>query len=505
MPDPQQSAQQSTYVAMPDGSYVEWPAGVTAEEFKAKTAHLATPTTPPAAADWRDAPSTPTLHKMPRSIGDVGKEAGRSLANIGSGFFGAIAHPLDTIGGIAKTGLDAAQSNLPALASDFQPMVQSLMTHPLETVENGIGGGIATAGAGEGLGSLAAKVPNLSQVFRPTSSPDIVPPGEMAARNLAKAIGIEPARTPSFIKAAPLEVPNALKYAQETGNPLKTRLEFVKALKGTADQPYSQYMNEILTPNDKLVDTTGTGFGEKTGEGPRTAAKLSDINNRVIAINKELGPANKGLNAQDVRSKLAGEADILREHDLLTDILHKNLAQATGLQPEDIANLRQRAGRAGEMANSTDAAVTGGMQAEGNVPSRPPLKFSEIPSKVWEGLQGGRSAIADRAFQRAIKGFPGEAQPLPQITMQPQAVPAPSRRPIWAQSGIEPGQPPVEPFVSSPEAAQNLTKALQGKRAALNARDQALQDEMNRQNEPIRQIRAANLRRKIESVYRQEQ
>ena len=38
MTDPQQSAAQPRYVEMPNGSYLEWPEGVSAEDFKAKAA-----------------------------------------------------------------------------------------------------------------------------------------------------------------------------------------------------------------------------------------------------------------------------------------------------------------------------------------------------------------------------------------------------------------------------------------------------------------------------------
>src|ERR1700733_14862407 len=39
MPQPQQSAQ-PRYVEMPNGSYLEWPEGVSAEEFKAKASRI---------------------------------------------------------------------------------------------------------------------------------------------------------------------------------------------------------------------------------------------------------------------------------------------------------------------------------------------------------------------------------------------------------------------------------------------------------------------------------
>jgi hypothetical protein len=70
-------------------------------------------------------------------------------------------------------------------------------------------------------------------------------------------------------------------------------------------------------------------------------------------------------------------------------------------------------------------------------------------------LRGGPTAIADRAFQRSIKGFPGQAEPLPQITgpkPQPQATPAP--RPI-----MPPGETHDVPVINTGDTeAQAATR-----------------------------------------------
>jgi hypothetical protein len=255
----------------------------------------------------------------------------------------------------------------------------------------------------------------------------------------------------NFVQAAQEEVPNVLDYAQKTGNPLNTQLEFSKAAQGYAQEVRDIYEKQILAPNDKMV-ATGTDFGRTQGEGPAKYAMLSDIDKRITAINKQLdAPA---LNADDARRALASKSDLQAEAAKLRTVLHNNLAQATGLDPEDIANIRQRVGRSYELANDTNAAVTARMQAEGKT-DMGPIHLSQIPSQAISLARGGITAIADRAFQRAIANFPGAAESLPEIESVPPPTPGPQRSPIW--EGQQPlGHPPVEAPVPDTQTAMQI-------------------------------------------------
>lgn len=320
---------------------------------------------------------------------------------------------------------------------------------PAETAGRLTGPAIALHGAQsaiEGAGS------GIQSALRPESSPGVVSPAEMASRKLSAAVLPATKDASNFIKAAPLEVPNIREYAARTGNPMKTQLEFSKAAQGSAGEARDYYENKILKPNDKLVDTTGTGFGDRSGEGPRASAKLSDIDKRVVEINKQLDKPS--LNSDDARRALASKADLQAEASKLRDILHSNLSKATGLQPEDIQNLRQRVGRSYELGNDTDAAVTARMQAEGKT-DQGPLAIHQIPAKLLETIRGGPTAIADRQFQRAIKNFPGQPQPLPTIRNLEIASPGPERAPIW-QGVTSPSKPPVSTFEPDIAGAQKL-------------------------------------------------
>jgi hypothetical protein len=333
------------------------------------------------------------------------------------------AHPLQTLKGVANSmgaamGNPDAINNVARSGADFvnqfrqNPGGESVAAVP-QAVMAAAGGGEAEA-IPEATGESALQRMNL----RPAPSESIVPPSEMAARKLSQAVLPATKDASGFIKAADKEVPNVLDYARQQGNPLKTQLEFSKAAGGHAQNVRDFYENQVLGPNDRLVETTGTGFGQQTGEGPKTYAKLSEIDKRITSINKQLDAPT--LNTDDARRALATKEGLQNEASSLRPILHQHLGEATGLAPDAIENLRQRVGRSYELANDTDAAVTQRMQGEGR--SRlGELPLSKLPARLLETLRGGPTAIADRGFQRAIKDYPGQPEPLPTINPQGRA------------------------------------------------------------------------------------
>jgi hypothetical protein len=324
-------------------------------------------------------------------------------------------HPLDTLGSAVKESLPL----MPLIhdlrgRDDLAPYINS--PHPAidfaADQAGGIGGGtVLGVGSGAALEGGLKGGGALKNIIRPSPSPTVVSPAEMASRRLAQAVMPPTRDATSFINAAPLEVPSILQHAQESGNPLNTQLEFVKAAEAHAQQVRDFYENQVLKPNDKLVKTTGSGFGSRMGEGPDTYAKLSEIDKRIADINNQLSSSYGKLNPGDTREALASKTSLENEAARLRDILHYNLSRAIGISPEQIADLRQRVGRSYELANDTNAAVTSRMQGEGRAAQRP-LHLSQLPARFLQTLSGGPNVIADRAFQRAIKAFPGEPQPL---------------------------------------------------------------------------------------------
>jgi hypothetical protein len=109
---------QPRYVQMPDNSYVEWPEGVSAEEFKAKVAgKFGTPGEEPVGLTGLE------HHDF---NAPVGKEILKGIGNIGAGGLGALA----TLGRISPWGAAAdALSHQPTIYED----VWKAATHPKET------------------------------------------------------------------------------------------------------------------------------------------------------------------------------------------------------------------------------------------------------------------------------------------------------------------------------------------------------------------------------------
>lgn len=389
-----------------------------------------------------------------QGVGPVGRFAGRVGAGIVEGIGAPFMHPIQTIKGIGETisrgqgtpwGV-AGEMARPAVEDFVQNGAEKALPHQLGNL---MGGAALGEAAGPLVGRTAEAAGNGLRNLRPMPSADIVPPVEMASRKLSQAILPATKDASNFIQAAPHEVPNVLDYAKRTGNNLRTQLEFSKAAEGSAQEARDFYENQILKPNDRTVKTTGTGFGERKGESPDTYATLSDIDKRVVEINKQLD--KPALNSDDARRALASKQDLQAEASKLRDILHQNLAQATGLRPDDIVNLRQRVGRGYELANDTNAAVTSRMQSEGRA-EQGPLHLSQMPSKLLDMVRGGPTAIADRQFQRAIRNFPGQAQPLPTLNPPVAAEAVPQRAPLW--NGIQSvGQPALQTIVPDIEGA----------------------------------------------------
>lgn len=344
-------------------------------------------------------------------------------------------HPLKTLGSMVEATpagamYDLATGQPNASQQQGQAVAEGLRDTPAATMGQ-LAGNVAAGGvvgaAAEGAGNLADTARN----FRPTPASNIVSPAEVAARKLTNAINPDPSRAPSYIKAAQQEVPNVIDYANRTSNPLRTQIEFSKAAEGYANEVRDHYVNNILGPNKDVRVPVSDGYAGKSytpsGENPQTTATLGDIDQRIVDIGKELNKPR--LNATDARSALASDADLMAEKNDLTTLLHKTLSDRTGISPQDIANVRQRVGRSYELANDTNAVVTKrGLQEGKPTESVHGLGMGNLAMKGLDVARGGPTAITDRAFQDAIKNFPGQAQPLPQVT-GPKAAPAVAEKP----------------------------------------------------------------------------
>lgn len=451
-------------------------------------------TTLPLGYSVDSAPSTPAQKPLnvldsgdPRSTPDSGIRG--QIERFGQGaaqnITQTVMHPLKAIGSMAEATPAGSLFDLATGRPDaMQQMGKSIGTGLVKQPANTLGqmaGGFAAAHV---VPAIGGSLGSASEAIHPTPSSSIVPPEEMAARKLTAAVSPDASKASNYIQAAQKEVPNVLDYARRQNNPLKTQIEFNKAAEGSAQEARNHYEQNILGPNaSKHVDVPENYGGNSYtagGENPKTTASLGDIDKRVIQINKELsGPSSK-LNEGDQRAALASKASLQQEHGHLTDLLHKSLSDLTGVAPEDIANLRQRVGRSYELANDTNAAVTKrGLQEGKSIGSIPHPSLGNLAVTALEKLRGGPTAIADRSFQRSIRDFPGQAEPLPQITgPKPRPQVAARTRPI-----MPPGQPQEVPVINTGDVEAQ---------AANRARNQSLFKDNQESSAAEEQRRAAN-------------
>lgn len=282
-----------------------------------------------------------------------------------------------------------------------------LDTNALPQIEGQLGSA-ATGAAAEFIPSMLFKGAGKTlEWLRPKPDPAIVPMIEQASRKLTNAINPNPAEANQFIENASKRVPDILEYANRTGNPLKTRLEFYKAAQGAADEIKQYYRANLLDPvADKPVSIAGTGYAGKTiGEGNN--ATLGDIDERLAQINEQLKPSYRQRNAGLVGSKLASEEDLNAEANALRPLLYKNLSKYSGMMPEAIGEIRSTFGSLGHLADATNEAVTGrslaaAKSSESGIGNLSP---GAMVGKVIDAARGKTDAIADRTFQRALGNF----------------------------------------------------------------------------------------------------
>ena len=408
---------------------------------------------------------------MPKDA-SMGEMMENNLANVASGAAGVIRHPLKTAEGILSSGFgirplveNAEDAVLQAAGKPARWNTPLVPNNPVDA-SRAIGSGLALGGLGNLGGTALSAVPDaaynvgdaisrgsdaVENYLRPKPSPLIVSKQQMAARNLAQAVLPDLKDAPNFIQAAAQEIPNILEYAKNTNNPLNTQLELAEAAKGHA-QAITDFKNNQLMGDlaNKYVDTSGTGFGSQVGEGPRTQATLGDIDQRITAINKQLDMPK--LNADDMRRALASKDDLQAEASRLRDILHQSLADARGITPEQVADIRQRAGRSWELANDIDAATTRRVLQQG-VDQQAPQSIGKIPEQAIHSQIGGRMGIADRAMQKALQPFRDvQANSLPTLSTAAPPAPIAPRVSLSEAAGI----PHTAPSMPNPVPATHL-------------------------------------------------
>jgi hypothetical protein len=413
-------ADQFQYVKLPDGSYGKFSATASDDDIKAAISKdfpkAFTPSTPTDLANQALAQNpksagltvSPTTTPAPPHTAEEDDFGARVLTHVAAN--------LAQMGQNALNPVSPKQrlQNLTNMrASDILP-IQAIKDKDYSSAAGDLltNGLIAAAAHKAGTVGGGEVVPKPMDVQGP--SPMTVTPAETTARLITKAVNPPVQQWQGHIQAVAQEAGNIADYAKRTGNPLTTQLEWAKAARGAAQERNTFFNDQVLKPvADKPVDVNGDGQNIQT---------LGQINKRIGDINDMLRSAYQQRTQGQTMSALANEQELVVEKAQLTDILNTQLAQAHGVQPQDIANLRQSVGRLFSIADQTEGAVNQRASSAGKADEGRrdiPVGMGGLLEEAVSRLRGGPEGIGNRNFRNALATSQIEPTPLPDITITP--------------------------------------------------------------------------------------
>lgn len=385
--------------------------------------------------------------KPPQQPGPVSRFASSALDSSGlSGVGHAIAHPIDTItsipGAVAGEAKRVVGEGREIMDAQKRGDVAGGIYHGVKAIpvigpamdkaadqyadkdyagEMGTLTGVTSQPLiGEGVGRVVkavSKVPGAVSRFADRPQNVGLTPSEVAAQKLVKALIPEERDIPNIKSASP-ELPDALAAAQRKGLPINGKGDLGKAVLDRAGDIQSHFDDKLLRPHSGKFQTVPEGYGGELSGNGRNQATLGQINDRINGINTELkSNFRKPLASQTAQANAgASDAELIAEKNGLTQILHQKLGDMNGLAPEDIASVRQRAGKlrslGEQIVKSSDKdTLSLGRQEAGS--SFSPSK-SGLIEKGMQYARGGQEVIGNKAIKDALDSFPPEDKPLPQ-------------------------------------------------------------------------------------------
>jgi len=389
-------------VEMPNGSYLEWPEGVSAEEFKMKANRIS-----PAGATSGYEPYKPPVPQLktilsPNQI-DVAaesqpvKEPSDILQNLGAGAtrltLQPLAHPLRTIAGfgqLARAPFDpgAEQDVAEGMIKPFvgKPGGEAIANIPMLALGK-------AAGAGEGVGDLIARDP-LAQYRSP-----LIPLEEAQARALTDKLGVQPAAYPQTMRTIQSNLGNLKQVGDyAVGGRYRTPLEFGKVAQ-SAGQPASDlFKSHLIEPNAEAMTPKGS---------------IGDIYGRISEINRLLDPAYRQGREAQTMTMLEREqmAKLKAEKDDLTNTLYSELSARSGMPVDEIRRINMQGAGLRDVGSEADAAqISRGL---GYASPGVPFSKTQAIGRFINGIRGGPERVAGRKISRIMGTVEQEPTPLP--------------------------------------------------------------------------------------------
>lgn len=269
-------------------------------------------------------------------------------------------------------------------------------------------------------------------------------------------------------------LPDALKTAQQNGIDASSRTGLAQSFQTLSDN-LKEHMQRLLDPVANNTVNTGAidGYSGKTvGENTATYQQLFK---RLGVINAELKPkfdkgGGAGAAAVKSESELNAEADGIRSQ------LYPKIAQANGMPVEDVADLHQRMGKAGDVADiimqrASKTREQANAEDQGQKLAKSGSEyFLRKMNQIKESALGNP---ADRAIAKTVPNV-AEDQPAGNLSVL-------SDRPgkliaSFKVGGKAVGQTSLTPFQDGMEVSTSqITKDMQGKGIGTSMYQQAAQ------------------------------
>lgn len=381
------------YVQLPNGSYLQWPEGVSAATFKAKATKLmgqsGLPVSTRGASDMPlPNPSAPksfigrlmdyvgqsaeSTAKLPSSLASRTREIYQQGKQQG-GFGGAVRMAESPI--LAEG--DALKNVLTSVLGISTPGIVNRLINREDTAKIG-------ADATTFLGGWMAGGPKESTSGEGLSIGD-------AAKQITDAVNPAPKEMAVFQRSVGQHLDKIVTFAKQNGIDIGSIQGLSQAMKGAGDWIRSHYYNEILGPvKDRTTSIAGTVPGYSGETSSPSTATLGQLDARLSQINAELNPKySKGGIAGQAAVKSATELNA--EAAGIRKQLYDAVGKATGLSPKTVAETRGAFGELGSMAEKAEVAAAKERFAA-NKATRAPVTVNPFSG------ESGKQFIADKAI-----------------------------------------------------------------------------------------------------------
>lgn len=284
-------------------------------------------------------------------------------------------------------------------------------------------------------GGIAEKIPEVAGKAKSTIADRVYPQAttlstpEIAARGVAKALSVPETSSKNFIEAATHELPHVMDYAKRNGMEVNATVDFAKAAKGAAKELQTHFDDKFIKPYAKDTLSVPPDYrGIRLNTEGKNTATIGDINNRINTINQELSPNFRKKAAFQTNAAQVSDAELLAEKGKLTDLLRKSLSERTGVSPDEIGTLYQKAGRLRDIAEDADVSDRSNLTKSGpSTPSGHDFSKKGAINRAVEHVLGDSEIAGNRAIKAALKDIQpvsyAPPEPIAQVPKVPAALP----------------------------------------------------------------------------------